>query len=178
MKCSYRLLIKDALYLMLTRIGRGEYNTDKMLAQYQKELSAFETNFVFTHVTEVPQYQTLYERVQQAFSIKSIFEDVREPLEKLTEVRNRDEEKRRKTINAVLAVISFLAVFSALTDAFDFCGKIGDQLKLGEQLTWTMQRAFSVVIIIVFLVAVIYIIITKVKAKRLEKHAGRTHKKQ
>lgn len=122
----YVLLLhqKYVLYMFLTIIGVGTYTDLPRLETYQHELYEFETDFVFSCVTEVPQYQNLYNRMVDAFSLKQMYEDVREPLVSLSEVRRADAEaqqQRRDTrLNRSLLLLSLLTFFSALIDSFDF----------------------------------------------------------
>ena len=53
-------------------------------------------DFVYYRVTEVPQYQNLYDRLADIFSLKDMFEDVREPLLTLAEVRRMELKNSRK----------------------------------------------------------------------------------
>lgn len=122
----YVLLLhqKYVLYMFLMKIGIGAYNNLRTLEEYRHQLYEFETDFVFSCVTEVPQYQNLYDRMTQAFSLKSMFEDVHEPLRSLGEVRRETAEKEQKKrddkVNKALLMLSVLSFFSALIDSFDF----------------------------------------------------------
>lgn len=122
----YVLLLhqKYVLYYFLTNIGIGTYNNLEMLEEYRNQLYEFETDFVFSCVTEVPQYQVLYDRMTQAFSLKQMYEDVHEPLISLSEVRRATSEKKQKSrddnINKALFMLSLLSFFSALVDSYDF----------------------------------------------------------
>ena len=122
----YVLLLhqKYVLYMFLTELGIGTYNTLDTLEQYRHQLYEFETDFVFSCVTEVPQYQNLYEKMTKAFSLKKMYEDVHEPLISLAEVRreaaDNDQKKRDLSVNKALLMLSILSFFSALVDSFDF----------------------------------------------------------
>lgn len=122
----YVLLLhqKYVLYMFLTKIGVGTYNDLETLEAYRHELYEFETDFVFSCVTEVPQYQNLYDRMTEAFSLKKMYEDVHEPLISLGEVRREAAENSRKkrdnNVNKALLMLSVLSFFSALVDSFDF----------------------------------------------------------
>lgn len=115
---------KFVLYMFLTQIGVGAYNSLEKLEQYRSELYEFETDFVFSLVTEVPQYQYLYDKMQDAFALKKMYEDVHEPLVSLAETRRLASENEQKirddTVNRSLLVLSLLSFFSALIDSFDF----------------------------------------------------------
>ena len=110
--------------MFLTKIGVGTYNDLETLEAYRHELYEFETDFVFSCVTEVPQYQNLYDRMTEAFSLKKMYEDVHEPLISLGEVRREAAETSRKkrdnNVNKALLMLSVLSFFSALVDSFDF----------------------------------------------------------
>lgn len=122
----YVLLLhqKYVLYMFLTKIGIGTYNNLDTLEEYRHELYEFETDFVFSCVTEVPQYQNLYDRMTKAFSLKRMYEDVHEPLLSLSEVRREaaenEKKKRDDNVNRALLMLSVLSFFSALVDSFDF----------------------------------------------------------
>lgn len=122
----YVLLLhqKYVLYMFLTKLGIGTYNNLETLEEYRQRLYEFETDFVFACVTEVPQYQNLYDRMVQAFSLKKMFEDVHEPLISLGEVRRETAEAKQKkrddNVNKALLMLSILSFFSALIDSFDF----------------------------------------------------------
>lgn len=122
----YVLLLhqKYVLYMLLTKIGIGVYNSLETLEEYRRQLYEFETDFVFSCVSEVPQYQELYDRIVQAFSLKKMYGDVREPLISLREVRQEaaknEQKKRDGNVNRALLMLSVLSFFSALVDSYDF----------------------------------------------------------
>lgn len=122
----YVLLLhqKYVLYMFLTKIGIGTYNNLDTLEDYRHQLYEFETDFVFSCVTEVPQYQYLYDKMTEAFSLKKMYEDVHEPLISLSDVRRESAEnnqkKRDANVNKALLMLSILSFFSALIDSFDF----------------------------------------------------------
>lgn len=110
--------------MFLTKIGIGTYNNLETLETYRHQLYEFETDFVFSCITEVPQYQNLYDRMAQAFSLKKMYEDVHEPLVSLGEIRREtaenEQKKRDDNVNKALLMLSVLSFFSALVDSFDF----------------------------------------------------------
>lgn len=122
----YVLLLhqKYVLYYFYTKIGIGTYNNLETLEEYRNQLYEFETDFVFSLVTEVPQYQRLYDRMTKAFSLKKMYEDVHEPLKSLSEVRREAAEKKQKqrddNVNKALFMLSLLSFFSALVDSIAF----------------------------------------------------------
>ena len=122
---------KYVLYLFLTRVSADENMTLEELEDYRSQLYAFETDFVFSRVTEVPQYEKPYERIFEEFALKDMYKDVHEPLIQLSEVRRAEEQKQRAkeqeqqeqhehTLSRSLIYLSILSVFSALVDSFDF----------------------------------------------------------
>ena len=129
----YVLLLhqKAKLYHFLTKIGIGNSNSIKALEAYQQELYEFETDYVFSTVSEVPQYQIVYERVEEAFALRKLFDDVHYPLKYLSIVRQREientEAKRKKKTSTALATLSLLSLISAfqsvrslLTENFEY----------------------------------------------------------
>ena len=122
----YVLLLhqKYVLYMMLTMVGVRTYTDLKTLEAYREQLITFEINFMFSCITEVPQYQIPYERTCQAFSLQRLIEDVREPLLSMSEVRKSDDDNNQKrredSVDRALFLLALLGLFSALIDSFDF----------------------------------------------------------
>lgn len=114
---------KYMLYHFLTDYRTSNESLDS-LESYRAQLFGFEADYLYTRITEVTQYQALYERLSEAFSLKEMFEDVREPLRELEEQRrqvaNDREAERDAVINRALFWLSVLAVFSAWIDGMDF----------------------------------------------------------
>lgn len=126
----YVLLLhqKYVLYYFLSNISKDPhskaYNDLDKLEEYRQKLYEFERDYVFSWVTDVPQYQLLYNRLSQAFALKQMYEDVHEPLISLSELRRETSEnlqkKREENMNKILFILSVLGIFSALIDGFDF----------------------------------------------------------
>jgi hypothetical protein len=120
----YILLLhqKYVMYLLLTRIGVGMNKDLGALEKYKEDLYDFETNFIFTHITEVPQYQMLYEKIYDAFSLKQMFDDVHDPLLSLEEIKRKtfeDEQKKAdENLNMAITSLSYLSIISVFTDTF------------------------------------------------------------
>ena len=156
----YVLLLhqKYVLYMFMVQIGIGTYNSIELLEGYRQELYEFETDFVFSCITVVPQYQTLYERMMEAFSLKDMFEDVREPLSSLSEVRRADAEKKQKerddNVNRSLFLLSLLTFFSALVDSFDFADSF---------LSWFLGPSLVRIVQIVCIVSIVMLLAYVVK---------------
>ena len=125
---TYILLLhqKYMAYLFLTKLSLGITRAQSikslpLLEDYKRRLYEFETQYKFSRISEVPQYQTFYEKVFNAFSIAEMFQDVQGPLTQLSDIYNRISEEQRKkydqNINTALTTLSLLAVVSAITDA-------------------------------------------------------------
>ncbi len=153
----YMLLLhrKYVMYMFLTEIGIGTYNTLETLEEYRHQLYEFETDFDFSCVTEVPQYQELYEKMTGAFSLKKMYEDVHEPLRSLTEIRRKtaesEQEQRNDRVNKALLMLSVLSFFSALIDSFDFINSF-----FGWFLNDTAVRVLQLICIIGIVITVFF----------------------
>lgn len=157
----YILLLhqKYVLYLFLTMINAELYEKLETLEDYRQKLYKFETDFVFSRVTEVPQYQNLYDRMLEVFALRDMYEDVREPLLSLSEMRRSELEKQQKKsddkMNHALFVLSLLGAVSALADMFQvteyFFGNTWSERAVG-----LMQGGCSLLILVI----VIYVITT------------------
>lgn len=148
----YVLLLhqKYTLYMLLTQIGLGVKNNLETLEDYRRQLYEFETDFVFTCVTEVEQYQRLYTHMTEAFALKQMFEDVREPLVSLGEIRQTEEErareKRDKKLGYALTLFSLLTLFSALIDAWSLAQNLAAAFFEGRGTGWIIG-GFSALIL-------------------------------
>ena len=111
----YILLLhqKYVLYRFLTQIGRCPHNRLEVLENYREELYDFETDYMFACITEVPQYQLLYERISHAFSLDALYNDVHEPLQELRELRIAARDRK---LNLALTLLSLLSCASAMGD--------------------------------------------------------------
>ena len=123
---TYVLLLhqKYTMYLYLTKLSVDENPSLEALENYKEGLYQFENQYMFSYISEVPQYQRFYENTAKAFRLKEMFEDVKEPLSCLTEMqRQRAEEIQRadeKKLSDTLLTLSLLTIFSALADAAGF----------------------------------------------------------
>lgn len=165
----YVLLLhqKYVLYMFLMKIGIGTYNELGTLETYRSQLYEFETDFVFSCITEVPQYQNLYERMSQAFALKKMYEDVHEPLLSLSEIRRavseNEQAKRDQNVNKALCMLSILSFFSALIDSFDFVDSF---------FSWFFDsvwiKGFQVACIVIVIAIVTNVMFSLVKSHRDE----------
>ena len=131
----WQLHQKYAIYAFLADISTGGLNVpdrDKAeaLREYKRRFVDFEANYVFARITEVPQYQRLYDAVARQFALRTMYKDVKEPIGALEELFHDDEaraqerEQRATTrITTILAGMALLSVFSAYIDSYDFIGK-------------------------------------------------------
>lgn len=166
----YVLLLhqKYVLYKFLTTIGNSDRNDLSKLEDYKNELYEFETDFVFSCITEVPQYQDLYDKIAQSFALRKMYEDVHEPILSLAEVRREETEKeqrqRDKNLNQALILLSILSIFSALVDGYDFVKEfMSEQFALSADVISVIQ--FVLVIIIILLAVFIIVKILRSKDK-------------
>lgn len=165
----YVLLLhqKYALYLFQTRMSTPDRSDLVKLEEYRSKLYEFEADFVFSCITEVPQYQLLYEKMTAAFALRKMFEDVHEPLTSLGEVRRqaeeKEQEKRDRSLENALIMITMLSIFSAWVDSYDFFGEfLKEMLGAGEVAVRAVQLlCFALVIAIG-----IYVLYTQRKIKR------------
>lgn len=152
----YVLLLhqKYVLYLFQTMINAELYEDLDVLEEYRKKLYKFETDFVYSRITEVQHYQNLYDRMTDAFALRDMYEDVREPLLSLAEARRGELEKQQKKrddkMNSALFVLSLMGAFSALSDIREvvdsFFGKF-----LDETMIEIIQGGCAVIIIVIMI---------------------------
>lgn len=169
---------KYVLYMFMTNIGIGTYDNLEPLEEYRNQLYEFENDFVFSMVTEVPQYQNLYDRITEAFSLKQIFEDVHEPLISLEEVRREKDDKESKIredrVNNALWFLTILSVFSALVDSFDFTSEFGEWF-----LNENGIKIVQVICIVLIIVCLIYNLgsrfVQKIRNNKLKNKSGKNN---
>lgn len=161
----YILLLhqKYVLYILQNDITNKDYSKCsesleiKHLEEYKNKLYEFETDFVFTKVSEISQYQTLYNKLSEVFALRSMFEDVQEPLNSLAEMRKKNREDR---INLLLMVISFLTVFSCLMDIINLLKFIFDKNN-GDILDYILKCVLLAFILIFAVVGIILVLRNK-----------------
>lgn len=157
---------KYVLYLFLTQIGEDLIDGVDKLENYRRRLNGFETDFVFSRITEVPQYQELYDKILNAFALKEMYIDVNEPLKTLDEIQRQKAEElqnnNEKSLTRTLAVLSLLSVFSALVDSFDFIREFG------SLMTWSSMiiNIVQIVLIVLILTILVYVVIKVVNPRK------------
>ena len=125
--------------------------------RYRDEFYLFEQKYNFRYVSDVAQYQNLYEIVYDSFKIDALFADVKEPLEaikeELEEQEQEKEAKSDKKTEKALTILSLFAVFSALVDAWQSVSSLKEAISSFESVTaHIIHLIVSVVIIAVFLI--------------------------
>ena len=112
---------KYMMYFFLTKMTIGLEGNLVQLEKYKSQLFDFETHYMSSYISEVPQYQRFYTKVRKAFLLNELFSDVQEPLLQLTEIKKEQSEKKRREyddrINTALTTLSLLTIVYALTDA-------------------------------------------------------------
>lgn len=155
----YVLLLhqKYVLYLFLTQATARMQADLQTMEKYRRQLYEFEMNFIFSSVTEVPQYQELYSRITQAFSLTQLFENVHNPLHSLSELRQKaleaQQKERDESVNKALLLLSVLSFFSALVDSLSFAetffglflAPVGVRIAQGVCLTLVLVAGFFVI---------------------------------
>ena len=179
---------KYTLYYFLTLIDTDLKNNVQKLTEYKKRLSEYKTNYVFSQISEVINYQFLYDEVTKAFNLKRMYEDVEEPLIMLDDIIRRDEEKknilqqirsdrldkeqetRENHINILLALLSLLGLISAVVDAGELAKKIdGTLLSLSNQsILQYIGSHWFLVLIELLIVGWSISIIVRIKRKKKE----------
>lgn len=104
-------------------------NVDSDIAKkYRDELYLFEQKYNFRYISDVSQYQKLYELIYSSFKIDLLFADVKEPLDAIKsaieERENMFETERDKKTQKALTVLSIFAFFSAVIDAWEFISEL------------------------------------------------------
>lgn len=147
---TYILLLhqKYMMYLFLTKMSVGIDGDLKQLEKYKAKLYEFETHYMFTYISEVPQYQRFYAKVRNLFALEELFRGVQEPLSQLTEIQRQTAENKQREydyrINTALTTLSLLTIVSAITDATG----------VTSNLTWLIAPQISRIIQIIMLILV------------------------
>ena len=156
---------KYELYSLLTDVSAQRFKGMKekarraLLDGYKRNFAEFETEYVFARVTDVPEYQDLYEILQEKFALQKMYDDVRDPLEMLDEVVQIEESRRERTMTWLLSGLALFGVFSAYIDSYDFIGKffgVDPEGQVAEVRVWQTLCIF--VITISVLAGVIWLI--------------------
>lgn len=150
---TYILLLhqKYMMYLFLTKMSVGIAGKLEELEKYKSRLYDFETNYMFSYISEIPQYQTFYKKVRETFALDALFSDVKEPLTQLVEIQRQNREDEQQAyddkLNTVLTTLSLLTLISAFVDATNIPASLG-WLFPAHLVDWAQGIAGVCVIII------------------------------
>ena len=121
----YVLLLhqKYYYYLLLSEIGSPASDIDS-LRQHQEKLQRFNANFTFSRITEVAQYQQVYQAGATVMGLEQLKQDVREPLEQLITAQEKQaadkQEINMRYITLFGIVIALVSCISVVTDVATF----------------------------------------------------------
>lgn len=156
---TYILLLhqKYMMYLFLTKLSIGLQGNLGQLRKYKEMLYHFETQYMFSNVSEIPQYQRFYSKVRNIFALNQLFSDVKEPLLQLAQMEKQqaesEQQKHDQRINTALTTLSLLTIVSALADASGITANLG--WLISPQLSKIIQSV-SLIGVIVFSAIVFY----------------------
>lgn len=172
----YVLLLhqKFMLYQLMNCIGTT--SEENKLKTYRKQLYEFEMNFSFSRITEVVQYQELYDKMSQVFALQMMYNDIREPMDALAEMEKTQREEQQKEAdektNQGLILLPLLAVFSALVDSFDFTESFFSWFLPEGAIPW-VQTAVIILVIAIFIRG-LFAIFRKPRCSQKSVHHGGT----
>ena len=121
----YVLLLhqKYYYYLLLSEIGARAGDIDA-LRRHQEKLQRFNADFTFSRITEVAQYQQVYQVGSAVMGLEQLKQDVREPLEQLITAQEKQaadkQEANMRYIALLGIVIAFVSSISVVTDIATF----------------------------------------------------------
>lgn len=98
--------------------------------------------YSFNTISVEASYQEFYEHLRSIFNLDNLRSDIRDVIEN---VESHVNDQNDRKINTILTAISFLALFSALTDGIGFA----DRLQTGDPfglLQWGIIAAIAVII--------------------------------
>lgn len=149
----YCLLLhqKYFYYKLLMQVGNPKGNSLHELKKYKSDLINFESDFVFSTITEVPQYQGVHEMFFSQLQLSNLCADVKGPIVNLN---NNKIEKNEKIISLIGFFVSLLGIFSILADGYFIVN-----LFLGECIAFCFVKGAFIVSLIALLVFSIVVII-------------------
>lgn len=86
---------------------------NKQLKKYKKFLADFERDYVFSVVTDIPQFKIVYERMVKSFNFDNLYTDIYEPV---IELNNRQKIRQVNIITIFECVLSILGLISIIVD--------------------------------------------------------------
>lgn len=171
----YVLLLhqKFMLYQLMNQIGSA--GEKEKLKTYRKQLYEFEMNFSFSRITEVVQYQELYDKMSQVFALQMMYNDIREPMDALSEIEKNQREEQQKEADEKtsqgLMLLSLLAVFSALIDSFSFAESFFSWFLPEGAIPW-VQAAVIILVISIFIRGLLTIFRKPRRSQNSAHHGG------
>ncbi len=115
---------KYVMYHMLTGITPVTYNDLAALEQYKDNLDVFKANYFYFSITEVRQYQELYEKIKEVYRLEELYRNLNEPIISLGQIQarnfNRTQEDKNAFLNLILAVLSVVSLLSVAIDVLNF----------------------------------------------------------
>ena len=119
----------------------------------------------------------------EVFALREMYEDVREPLQSLAEIRRENVEKQLKEndeqINKALILLSFFSVFSAFVDSFDFVQSFFETFfgnRIDDIVIKSVQLGCTVLIFATFIYVIYKLrVIDRRKKKTEQKNEGNKH---
>lgn len=124
---------KYALYYFLTNF-KAESDLDE-LENNIADLADFRAKYVFQIISESETYQTVYSKQCKVFELETLFCDIDEQVNRVTQIKNaiseRKQEEQEDKINHILALLAFFGIFSASNDVSE----------LIESLDWIINRS-------------------------------------
>ena len=162
---TYVLLLhqKYMMYLLLTKLSVGLDGNLQQLKAYKERLYHFETHYMFSYISEVPQYQRFYGIVRKIFAIDQLFTDVQEPLTQLTEMQKQKAESKQQShdqrVSTALATLSLLTIVSALTDASGITANLG--WLISEPVSQIIQAVTLTLVLVTSIVMLIRLICSR-----------------
>ena len=163
---SLLLFQKYTYFYFLTSLSSVKSRNTKVLKKYKEALYDFERDYVFSVITDIPQYKVVYEKMVEAFDLKQLFMDIQEPI---LELNDRKKNLHENVITIFGCFFSFLGLFSVIVDGnqvIDMLEKSG--VNLDEQLhklaVWLSgDMAVNGILIIITAVCLFFLFYYKMK---------------
>lgn len=149
----YCLLLhqKYYYYKLLMQLSAANDVTAHDLQHYKSDLIDFESDFVFSTVTEVPQYQGIYENLFSRLKLSNLYADVEEPINNLN---NKIIERNEKAVRLIGYLASLFGLFSILADGYF----VIDLLFNSSIALCFVEVTLAIVILVLVIVMVIKVI--------------------
>lgn len=116
----------------------------KELINMKPKLLDADILYTFNTVSVEPSYQGFYGHLRSIFNLDNLRSDIRDVIEN---VESHVNDQNDRKINAILTAISFLAVFSALTDGIGFA----DRLQAGDAFGILQWSVILIVVLFIFI---------------------------